>query len=131
MNHEFGPALFNDSTSASNTNSEVKNVETETMNIIDMMNQRMNSSSTSNMMAQRGGMRPNNRMRGPPHRNFGGDAKDGNKQSYRSQRGDPPPGYVCHRCHVSGHWIQDCPTNGDPKYDKKNRQRMGAQLPGL
>ncbi|XP_055827182.1 E3 ubiquitin ligase PQT3-like [Solanum dulcamara] len=31
----------------------------------------------------------------------------------------PPPGYVCHRCNVPGHYIQHCPTNGDPNYDMK------------
>ncbi|XP_074361175.1 E3 ubiquitin ligase PQT3-like [Apium graveolens] len=31
----------------------------------------------------------------------------------------PPPGYICHRCKVSGHFIQHCPTNGDPTYDIK------------
>jgi E3 ubiquitin-protein ligase RBBP6 len=28
-----------------------------------------------------------------------------------------PAGYVCHRCRVPGHFIQHCPTNGDPRYD--------------
>ncbi|TMW91015.1 hypothetical protein EJD97_014920 [Solanum chilense] len=31
----------------------------------------------------------------------------------------PPIGYVCHRCNVPGHYIQHCPTNGDPRYDMK------------
>ncbi|XP_059462991.1 E3 ubiquitin ligase PQT3-like isoform X2 [Corylus avellana] len=31
----------------------------------------------------------------------------------------PPQGYVCHRCKVPGHFIQHCPTNGDPKFDIK------------
>ncbi|XP_010449621.1 PREDICTED: uncharacterized protein LOC104731833 isoform X1 [Camelina sativa] len=31
----------------------------------------------------------------------------------------PPPGYTCHRCNVPGHFIQHCPTNGDPSYDVK------------
>ncbi|PNT67406.1 hypothetical protein BRADI_3g27136v3 [Brachypodium distachyon] len=31
----------------------------------------------------------------------------------------PPPGYVCHRCKVPGHFIQHCPTNGDNRYDVK------------
>ncbi|CAN6439748.1 unnamed protein product [Victoria cruziana] len=31
----------------------------------------------------------------------------------------PPPGYICHRCKVPGHFIQHCPTNGDPNYDIK------------
>ncbi|EAZ26829.1 hypothetical protein OsJ_10745 [Oryza sativa Japonica Group] len=29
----------------------------------------------------------------------------------------PPAGYVCHRCRVPGHFIQHCPTNGDPRFD--------------
>lgn len=29
----------------------------------------------------------------------------------------PPAGYICHRCKVAGHFIQHCPTNGDPNYD--------------
>ncbi|XP_019150253.1 PREDICTED: zinc finger CCCH domain-containing protein 18-like [Ipomoea nil] len=35
------------------------------------------------------------------------------------ERKTPPPGYVCHRCKVSGHFIQHCPTNGDPNFDIK------------
>ncbi|MQL81922.1 hypothetical protein Taro_014371 [Colocasia esculenta] len=34
-------------------------------------------------------------------------------------RKTPPQGYICHRCNVSGHFIQHCPTNGDPNYDIK------------
>ncbi|KNA10699.1 hypothetical protein SOVF_141880 isoform B [Spinacia oleracea] len=38
----------------------------------------------------------------------------------------PPQGYVCHRCKVPGHFIQHCPTNGDPNYDiKKVRPATG------
>ncbi|KAJ8460109.1 hypothetical protein OPV22_033040 [Ensete ventricosum] len=29
----------------------------------------------------------------------------------------PSAGYVCHRCKVPGHFIQHCPTNGDPDFD--------------
>jgi hypothetical protein len=29
----------------------------------------------------------------------------------------PPPGYVCFRCSQTGHWINQCPTNGDPNFD--------------
>ncbi|KAF3326715.1 E3 ubiquitin-protein ligase RBBP6 [Carex littledalei] len=32
---------------------------------------------------------------------------------------NPPPGYVCHRCNITGHFIQHCPTNGNPAYDPK------------
>eukprot|EP01094_Clydonella_sp_ATCC50884_P010860 TRINITY_DN20679_c0_g1_i1.p1 TRINITY_DN20679_c0_g1~~TRINITY_DN20679_c0_g1_i1.p1 ORF type:complete len:333 (+),score=59.68 TRINITY_DN20679_c0_g1_i1:325-1323(+) len=29
----------------------------------------------------------------------------------------PPPEYICHRCNQPGHYIINCPTNGDPAYD--------------
>lgn len=29
----------------------------------------------------------------------------------------PPLNYVCHRCGIAGHFIQDCPTNGDRSFD--------------
>ncbi|KAG9454234.1 hypothetical protein H6P81_007138 [Aristolochia fimbriata] len=35
------------------------------------------------------------------------------------ERKTPPQGYICHRCKVPGHFIQHCPTNGDPNYDIK------------
>ncbi|XP_010256056.1 PREDICTED: uncharacterized protein LOC104596546 isoform X2 [Nelumbo nucifera] len=35
------------------------------------------------------------------------------------ERKTPPAGYICHRCKVPGHFIQHCPTNGDPNYDIK------------
>jgi len=35
----------------------------------------------------------------------------------RTPGAKPPPGYVCHRCHQPGHFIRNCPTNGDPAYD--------------
>ncbi|MBA0566989.1 hypothetical protein Golob_011757 [Gossypium lobatum] len=31
----------------------------------------------------------------------------------------PPRSYVCRRCNVGGHYIHHCPTNGDPKFDRK------------
>ena len=106
------------------------------MGIIDMMNRRVNNGTTTatTTSSNTGMRRDRNNMRQKNNNNMNGN--NGNngdgKQSYRSQRGDPPPGYICHRCHVSGHWIQDCPTNGDPKYDKKNRQQtLRSSLPGL
>ncbi|CAN6295194.1 unnamed protein product [Urochloa humidicola] len=53
---------------------------------------------------------------------------EGQRQYYQGERryghrgalvgmAPPPAGYVCHRCRVPGHFIQHCPTNGDPKYD--------------
>ncbi|KAK9086874.1 hypothetical protein Syun_029268 [Stephania yunnanensis] len=35
------------------------------------------------------------------------------------ERKTPPAGYICHRCKIPGHFIQHCPTNGDPNYDIK------------
>ncbi|KAM1584444.1 hypothetical protein ACFX1Z_037422 [Malus domestica] len=35
------------------------------------------------------------------------------------ERKTPPQGYICHRCKVPGHYIQHCPTNGDPNFDIK------------
>lgn len=40
----------------------------------------------------------------------------------------PGPGYVCHRCKVPGHFIQHCPTNGDPNYDIKKLQPPSASV---
>ncbi|XXG77234.1 hypothetical protein AAC387_Pa08g1421 [Persea americana] len=31
----------------------------------------------------------------------------------------PPQGYICRRCKIAGHFIQHCPTNGDPDFDIK------------
>jgi len=127
LNQEFGPALFNDAQQNAAKQNEVNAVESETMGIIDMMNRRMNSSATAPGNSGMGGRRPP--MRRPMNRPMGGGGGGGPQQrgSYQSQRGDPPPGYVCHRCHVSGHWIQDCPTNGDPKFDKKNHRAGGMR----
>ncbi|KAI9190207.1 Protein mpe1 [Blastocladiella emersonii ATCC 22665] len=35
----------------------------------------------------------------------------------------PPPNYVCFRCNIKGHFIQDCPTNGDATFDKPKVKR--------
>ncbi|KAM3291833.1 E3 ubiquitin ligase PQT3-like [Capsicum chacoense] len=41
----------------------------------------------------------------------------------------PPSGYVCHRCNVPGHFIQHCPTNGDPNYGiKKVKPPSGSTV---
>ncbi|XP_037497118.1 E3 ubiquitin ligase PARAQUAT TOLERANCE 3-like [Jatropha curcas] len=37
----------------------------------------------------------------------------------RLEKKTPPEGYVCRRCRFPGHFIQHCPTNGDPDYDFK------------
>lgn len=40
----------------------------------------------------------------------------------------PPPTYQCHRCQGYGHWINQCPTNGDPKFDFK-RVKKATGIP--
>ncbi|XP_050942425.1 E3 ubiquitin ligase PARAQUAT TOLERANCE 3-like isoform X1 [Cucumis melo] len=53
-----------------------------------------------------------------PGRGFGRGA--GGRMGGRGfgfERKTPPQGYVCHRCKIPGHFIQHCPTNGDPSYD--------------
>ncbi|XP_038903839.1 E3 ubiquitin ligase PQT3-like isoform X1 [Benincasa hispida] len=53
-----------------------------------------------------------------PGRGFGRGA--GGRMGGRGfgfERKTPPQGYVCHRCKIPGHFIQHCPTNGDPTYD--------------
>ncbi|KAJ4912500.1 CCHC-type zinc finger protein [Raphanus sativus] len=52
--------------------------------------------------------------RGMPGRNGGRGFGNG-----MERKTTPPPGYICHRCNVPGHFIQHCPTNGDPTYDVK------------
>ncbi|KAG9442123.1 hypothetical protein H6P81_017977 [Aristolochia fimbriata] len=57
------------------------------------------------------------------------------------ERKTPPQGYICHRCKVPGivytfeatiwltsHFIQHCPTNGDPNYDIK-RVKLPTGIP--
>ncbi|CAN4109478.1 unnamed protein product [Withania somnifera] len=55
--------------------------------------------------------------RGPGGRMVGGRGGRGFGWGAGLERKTPPPGYVCHRCKVPGHFIQHCPTNGDPNFD--------------
>ncbi|MCO5564212.1 hypothetical protein L7F22_017870 [Adiantum nelumboides] len=41
-----------------------------------------------------------------------------------SHRAVPHVGYVCHRCGLPGHFIHNCPTNGDPAYDLTKVSRL-------
>ncbi|KAK2356256.1 RING-type E3 ubiquitin transferase [Trifolium repens] len=50
----------------------------------------------------------------------------GGGRGFGLERKTPPQGYVCHRCKVPGHFIQHCPTNGDPNFDiKRVKQPTG------
>eukprot|EP00897_Mesotaenium_endlicherianum_P003094 jgi/Mesen1/2812/ME000172S01968 len=57
--------------------------------------------------------------RGRGGRGGGRGGPGGRWQQFSGRSNTPPEGYVCHRCGQSGHFIQHCPTNGDPKYDIK------------
>jgi hypothetical protein len=36
---------------------------------------------------------------------------------YNGDNKTPPVNYICHRCSSPGHFINNCPTNGNPAYD--------------
>lgn len=42
---------------------------------------------------------------------------------------DPPPGYVCRRCNIKGHWIQACPTNDDPDFKPVFQAKRTTGIP--
>ncbi len=42
--------------------------------------------------------------------------------------GIPPPTYICHRCKQPGHYIKNCPTNGDPAFEPQ-RVRHPVGIP--
>ncbi|KAH9330683.1 hypothetical protein KI387_002791, partial [Taxus chinensis] len=52
-------------------------------------------------------------------RGLGGRGLAGRGFGRGMERKTPPQGYVCHRCKIPGHFIQHCPTNGDPNFDIK------------
>jgi protein MPE1 len=41
----------------------------------------------------------------------------------------PPPGYVCRRCNIKGHWIQACPTNDDPDFKPVFQAKRTTGIP--
>eukprot|EP00252_Welwitschia_mirabilis_P012743 TRINITY_DN2819_c0_g1_i2.p1 TRINITY_DN2819_c0_g1~~TRINITY_DN2819_c0_g1_i2.p1 ORF type:complete len:812 (-),score=188.43 TRINITY_DN2819_c0_g1_i2:132-2567(-) len=57
--------------------------------------------------------------RGGYGRGGGGRGMAGRGYGRMMERKTPPQGYVCYRCKIPGHFIQHCPTNGDPNYDIK------------
>lgn len=48
----------------------------------------------------------------------GGQQYGHGSNNYPDRAPRPSANYVCHRCNLPGHWIDQCPTNGDPSYDK-------------
>ncbi|TVU47158.1 hypothetical protein EJB05_06745, partial [Eragrostis curvula] len=64
------------------------------------------------------------------HRTFQGGRRYDGRRGAQEQIA-PPAGYVCHRCRVPGHFIQHCPTNGDPRFDFGSRASSTTTLPPL
>ena len=42
---------------------------------------------------------------------------------------DPPSGYVCRRCGVKGHWIQQCPENDNPDFKPVHCPKRTTGIP--
>ncbi|KAI9274226.1 DWNN domain-containing protein [Sporodiniella umbellata] len=60
---------------------------------------------------------------------YQGPASTGeNKEAQMPQR-IPPANYVCYRCGQKGHYINQCPTNGDKEYDKHPRIKRTTGIP--
>ncbi|KAI9245230.1 hypothetical protein BDA99DRAFT_528303 [Phascolomyces articulosus] len=60
----------------------------------------------------------------------GGDATgDNNQQQQQQPQRVPPPTYVCYRCGQKGHYINQCPTNGDKEFDKHPRIKRTTGIP--
>ncbi|GAA5884932.1 hypothetical protein JCM6882_007156 [Rhodosporidiobolus microsporus] len=59
----------------------------------------------------------------------GGGAPGGGNRNFPNSHKPPPPGYICYRCGQKGHWIQDCPTNGDAAYDNRPRIKRTTGIP--
>merc|ERR1719162_201025 len=62
-----------------------------------------------------------------PSMGSGGKGKGGGGMP--TGRHPPPPNYVCFRCNTPGHYIQFCPTNGDPKFDQAAKRRAPVGIP--
>ncbi|KAH8719487.1 DWNN domain-containing protein [Phaeosphaeriaceae sp. PMI808] len=52
-----------------------------------------------------------------------------NKKPVNVPNHDPPPGYVCRRCNIKGHWIQACPTNDDPDFKPVFQAKRTTGIP--
>ncbi|CDS07747.1 hypothetical protein LRAMOSA01696 [Lichtheimia ramosa] len=68
------------------------------------------------------------RGRGGYHHSQRDGNEGGDNQQQQPQR-VPPPTYVCYRCGQKGHYINQCPTNGDKEFDKHPRIKRTTGIP--
>ncbi|GAA6007885.1 hypothetical protein JCM11491_006524 [Sporobolomyces phaffii] len=59
----------------------------------------------------------------------GGGGNNAGRKTHDYTHKPPPPGYICYRCGQKGHWIQDCPTNGDAAYENRPRIKRTTGIP--
>ncbi|XP_078158012.1 E3 ubiquitin ligase PARAQUAT TOLERANCE 3-like isoform X2 [Carex rostrata] len=116
INHGFGyqPAQNsqNVSSSSSSSSSSFYSFDSESEWDEDSRLRAILETNTYDWSSQNDG--PSGRGRIMRGRGFG----NGEERGLFENR-NPPPGYVCHRCNISGHFIQHCSTNGNPAYDPK------------
>lgn len=61
----------------------------------------------------------------------GDSVNNGNTGGYANDMA-PPANYVCYRCGTAGHFIQNCPTNGNTDYDQHRvKKKTGMLLDSL
>ncbi|KAI8335801.1 DWNN domain-containing protein [Chlamydoabsidia padenii] len=61
--------------------------------------------------------------------NSGGGGGSDSKDFHQAPQRVPPATYVCYRCGQKGHYINQCPTNGDKDYDKHPRIKRTTGIP--
>ncbi|KAI9313480.1 DWNN domain-containing protein [Dichotomocladium elegans] len=62
-------------------------------------------------------------------RGRGEGGENGQQQQMQQPIRIPPPTYVCYRCGQKGHYINQCPTNGDKEFDKHPRIKRTTGIP--
>ncbi|KAI8136885.1 DWNN domain-containing protein [Fennellomyces sp. T-0311] len=65
-------------------------------------------------------------QRGAP---AGDNTGENGQQPQQQPQRIPPPTYVCYRCGQKGHYINQCPTNGDKEFDKHPRIKRTTGIP--
>ncbi|CAO3590454.1 unnamed protein product [Absidia cylindrospora] len=82
----------------------------------------------------RGGYQHNGTPRTPDQASGGSSSSSApagldSKDLHQGPQKIPPATYVCYRCGQKGHYINQCPTNGDKDYDKHPRIKRTTGIP--